>query len=288
MSDQTKVLTEKFSSNLANPTVHIKITDSQTSPKKNDNYHNRALTFLTNIVTGASKVPEKKNQLLEPLKLVPSSSVFLQSRTRNQEEDVEICKIQAWVTLGVIKKSYSHCLNTHNFNIPYGRTLIDVSEYPGRIYSGSGKDKLNNEFCALHSHLESKLTLSKLSNLREDLIFGVWQECNFDIVTLAVGFTLFDRLLDMNLVNKINRKLYAAVCVLIAFKFIEETHLEEVKEKKNELMKKFYHMDKRDLLTSQLILEAEFSVYAYLNFSVHLEFEEFKGNLEYIKNRLSI
>lgn len=287
MSDQTKILTEGTSSGLSRSAVRKTVAGGLGGMKKNDEYYTRALTFLTNIVTGASKIPEKKNQVLEPLMLVPSSSVFSQSRIRNQEENDEICKIQAWVTSGVIKKSYRHCLNTRNFYIPCGRVLIDVSEYPGRIYSGSGKDRMNSEFSGMHTHLESKLTLSKLSNLREDLIFGVWQECNFDIVTLAVGFTLFDRLLDMNLVNKINRKLYASVCVLLAFKFIEETHLEEVTEKKTELIKKLYHMDKRDLLTPQMIFEAEFSVYAYLNFSVHLEYEEFKGNLEYIKNRLN-
>jgi len=47
-------------------------------------------------------------------------------------------------------------------------------------------------------------------------------------------------------------------------------------------------MDKRDLLTPQIILESEFSVYAYLNFSIHLEYQEFKYNLEYIKKRLNI
>ena len=91
----------------------------------------------------------------------------------------------------------------------------------------------------------------------------------------------------MNLVNKSNRKLYAAGCVLLAFKFIEETHLDETRNMKDNLITQLYLMDKHDLLTTQSILEAEFSVYSYLNFSMHLSYETIKNNLTYIQTRLT-
>lgn len=288
MSEKTMLFTLSSQHSISHHSTHKDKPETKPAPSQSDQFRQRALSFLTNITTGSSKSSEKKNVLPEPLNLIPCSSTFALSRVRNQEEDDEICKVQAWVTSGVIKKSYSHCLSIHSFNFPNGRVFINIDEYPGRIMSGSGKEKLNNEFSALHPYLESKLTLSKLSNLREDIIFQVWKVCEFDLVTLAVGFTLFDRLLAMNLVNKINRKLYAAVCVLLSFKFIEETHLDEIYKKQSELLTQLYRMDKRDLLTPQTILESEFSVYAYLNFSIHLEYQEFKYNLEYIKKRLNI
>ena len=91
----------------------------------------------------------------------------------------------------------------------------------------------------------------------------------------------------MNLVNKTNRKLYAAVCVLLAFKFVEENHLLETKNNRKILLEELYHMDKHDLLTARMILEAEFSVYSYLNFSVNLTSDDIKNNLAYIKQRLN-
>ena len=91
----------------------------------------------------------------------------------------------------------------------------------------------------------------------------------------------------MNLINKSNRKLYAAVCVLLAFKFIEENHLDETKNKKQILLDQLYHMDNREVLTTRMILEAEFSVYSYLNFSMNLSYEDIKENLTYIKERIN-
>jgi hypothetical protein len=204
--------------------------------------------------------------------------------TRTQEEHIEIRKIQAWVTSGVIKKSYKHCLNISQSLIPRDRVLIQVSEYPGYIVPSPIKEKLNEDFSELHPHLEQRLTLSKLSNLREDLIVKVWKTSDFDPTVLAVGLTCFDRLLDLNLVNKINRKLFAAVCVLLAFKFFEEKM--QIGSRVNELLSRIYDMDKKDLLTPRIIFEAEFTVYAYLNFSIHLNLEEIKDNLEYIRLRM--
>ena len=143
---------------------------------------------------------------------------------------------------------------------------------------------MNEEFSTLYSFLDPKLTLSKLVNLREDLISKVWKNVGFEPVTLALGLTCFEALLNMNLVNKKNRKLFAAVCILLAFKFIEEHHLDEVKVKKEMLFRELYHMDKHDLLTKKILLEAEFCVYSYLNFSVFRPFDEIKETLLYVES----
>ena len=249
-------------------------------------FRDRALNFLRSITSNSAK-PCNILFLSNPLHLIPCESTPHLGITRTQEEQFEISKIQAWVTSGVIKKSYKHCLSIHSNLIPKDRNLIQVVEYPGYIVPSPIKDKLNEDFAYLHPHLEPQLTLSKLSNLREDLIFKVWKKCELDPATLAVGLTCFDRLLDLNLINKINRKLFAAACVLLAYKFFEENHVEEVKEKYKEMISQLYHMDKKDLLTTKIIFEAEFTVYAYLNFSIHFELEDISENLKYVRNRLN-
>ena len=259
---------------------------SQNNLSQEAHFRERALNFLRSITSNSSK-PCNILFLSNPLHLIPCESTPHLGITRTQEEQFEISKIQAWVTSGVIKKSYKHCLSIHFNLIPKDRNLIQVVEYPGYIVPSPIKDKLNEDFAYLHPHLEPELTLSKLSNLREDLIFKVWKKCELDPATLAVGLTCFDRLLDLNLVNKINRKLFAAACVLLAYKFLEENHVEEVKEKYKELISQLYHMDKKDLLTTKIIYEAEFTVYAYLNFSIHFELSEISENLKYVKDRLN-
>jgi hypothetical protein len=253
------------------------------STSEEHEFKDRAISFLRSISTGSPKTIPKSGPSIEPFVLGASDLNPSLGFKRTEQEELEICKVQAWVTSGVIKKSFQHCIES-KFTPAW--PWIDLNEYLGRIIPSPIKEQLNTEFREKHFELDPKLTLSKLVNLREDLIEKVWKTCEFDPVTLAIGFSLFDRLLNMNLVNKINRKLYAAVCVLIAFKFIEETHLEETGRKMRELLTQLYRMDKNDLLTTKLILEAEFSVYAYLGFSLHLEFEDIKENLFYIESRL--
>ena len=265
----------------------VPVSGDKNAPNSQDLFTNRALSFLKSIHTGSPVVSAKPSPMPEPLQLVPSDTNTKPSFVRNQEEDIEIFKVQAWVTSGVIKKSYSHCINAFEIlAIGAKRKAINLNEYPGRMIAGPRKDQLNEEFRRNNPQLDQKLTLSKLVNLREDLIVKVWKECGFDPVTLAIGLTYFDRLLNMNLVNKQSRKLYAAVCTLLAFKFIEENHIEETASNKQLLMNHLYLMDKHDLLTAKMIHEVEFSVYSYLNFSMHIELKEIEDNLTYVQKRL--
>ena len=265
----------------------VPVQGDKNTPNSKSLFANRALSFLKGIHTGSPVISAKPSPMPEPLQLVPSDINTKPNIVRNQEEDIEIFKVQTWVTSGVIKKSYSHCINASDIlALGAGRTVINLTEYPGRMIPSPIKDQLNEEFRRNNPQLDQKLTLSKLVNLREDLIVKVWKECGFDPATLAIGLTYFDRLLNMNLVNKRNRKLYAAVCTLLAFKFIEENHIEETASNKQLLMNHLYLMDKHDLLTAKMIHEVEFSVYSYLNFSMHIELKEIEDNLTYVQKRL--
>lgn len=250
-----------------------------------DLFKAKAVTFLKGISTGSPILLSKACDCSKSLLLIPCEEDL--GIARNQEEDLEIGKVQAWMTSGIIKKSYGHCLCIKGFLASIERPWINLNEYPGRIVPSPIKDQINEDFQLAHPYLDPKLTLSKLANLREDLIVKVWKTCRFDPVTLAIGLTCFDRLLNMNLVNKSNRKLYAAVCVYLAFNFIEETHLDETKAQKKLLLEQLYCMDKHDL-PSKMIFKAELTVYAYLNFSMHLRLEEIKENLDFVLKRLDL
>lgn len=250
-----------------------------------ESYKSRAISFLKAISTGSPVIVARSGPAIEPLHLVPCEGNNHLKIERTQEEDIQLGRIQAWITSGVIKKSYKHCLEW-NFSMPADRPWIDLNAYPGRLVPSHQKEKLNEEFSLCHPFLDPKLTLSKLLNLREDLISHVWKNVDFDPVTLAIGLTCFVRLLNLNLINKKNRKLYASVCIFLAFKFIEESQSEETKTKKESLLKKLYSMDKYDLLNAKMILDAEFRVYSYLNFSIHLSADEFRSTYEYILSRV--
>lgn len=84
------------------------------------------------------------------------------------------------------------------------------------------------------------------------------------------------RLILKNIVNKSNRKLYGAVCILLAFKFNEETHLVESKLRLQQLMKAMQGLDKTDALSASELKLVEFTVYSYLDFSLLLCVEEYE------------
>ena len=271
--NKTPCFTQPPTPHTPDPHLYRMPTHSQLSlPSETDLdevFRDRAVAFLRSISTGT--IPSCNKSLLRPktLQRVPGNT------------DANP------VTSGVVKKSYQHCLQTTEFVAYPGRPWINLNEYPGRVIPSPIKDQLNIEFREAHPYLDPRLTLSQIVNLREDLITQVWKMGNFDPVILAIGFTCFDRLLNMNHINKTNRKLYASVCVLLAFKFSEETHLDEIKNSQKDLLDYLYRMDKHDLLTTKMIVENEFTVYSYLNFSMDLSYEEISNHLEYIKSRLN-
>jgi hypothetical protein len=261
------------------------LIDSYPETRSNsEDFKSRAISFLKSITTGSPVIIPRNQPSPEPLLLIPCETTPHLGIKRTEEEDIQIGKVQAWITSGVIKKSYKHCLICTCQKNPL-RPFINLNEYPGRIIPSPIKQGMNEEFFNTFSFLDTKLTLSKLVNLREDLIIKVWKIVDFEASTLALGLTCFQVLLNTNLVNKTNRKLFAAVCLLLAFKFIEENHMDEIKLKKDKLFKELYHMDKHDLLTKKMILEAEFLVYSYLNFSIFLPYNDYKETLTYIKSQ---
>jgi len=125
-------------------------------------------------------------------------------------------------------------------------------------------------------------------NLREDLIFKICKGLDIEACTISIAWSYYIRLLSMNLITKYNRKLYAAVCALLAYKFYEETHLNGSKDKQEALIKAFKEMDTHDTLEIKDIMNAEFEVYASLGFNLLIPIEEFQKNFLYTLKRLEV
>lgn len=63
--------------------------------KKEEIFKDRAISFLKGISTGSPVIAGRSTSVPEPLMLVPSDTNPYPGFTRNQEEDLEIGKVQA-------------------------------------------------------------------------------------------------------------------------------------------------------------------------------------------------
>lgn len=148
------------------------------------------------------------------------------------------------------------------------------------------KEELNEQFRARHPNLHESMTLSKLRNLKEQLVL-MCIKCKFlDISTVAVAWVYFEQLVIKGRVDKKNRKQIAGTCLVLAYKYYNESDDTEdhtivdsegpSKETRelHELLSHIRNMDKKDRLDPADVLVKEFSVFAWLEFWVKLECDE--------------
>ncbi|CAG9334079.1 unnamed protein product [Blepharisma stoltei] len=232
---------------------------------EDDLYLNKAIDFLTTIET--------------------QSSEGAVERWSSEDSTPESESFRWLAESGAVKESFRNCLIFSDWNqFP----IIDLSDMPFAIPNSLIKDNLNEEFKEKHPFLHQKLTLSKIVNLREDLVSKMCRNMDIEACTLAIAWVYFIRLLSKNVITKANRKLYGAICVLLAYKFNEESHLDDNKDQINTIIKFVGSMDKHGLLQHKHISRIEFEVYAHLNFSLLLKYEEFKEEFLYTLCRMGI
>jgi len=140
------------------------------------------------------------------------------------------------------------------------------------------KEELNDIFAKKHPWLHKSLTLSKLRNLKRDLL-RISDKDKFpdlDISTIAISWVYFERLILKGIIHKANRKLMAGVCLTLAYKFNQRF--------RGKMFRKFAtcirEMDRKDRLNVNDIREAEFKVFCLLDFEMHLHLEELLPQLE--------
>ncbi|XP_026188763.1 CDK5 and ABL1 enzyme substrate 2 [Mastacembelus armatus] len=122
------------------------------------------------------------------------------------------------------------------------------------------KKDMNETFKDKFPHI--KLTLSKIRSLKRE-IRAVSEECGLQPVTISMAFVYFEKLVLQGRLNKQNRKLVAAACVLLAAKVSSDLRKPEVKQLIDKLEERF-RVNRRELIT------LEFPVLVALEMGLYL------------------
>ncbi|XP_064876877.1 CDK5 and ABL1 enzyme substrate 2-like isoform X1 [Oncorhynchus nerka] len=91
-----------------------------------------------------------------------------------------------------------------------------------------------------------KLTLSKIRSLKWEMR-AVGEECSLQPVTVAMAFVYFEKLVLQGRLNKQNRKLVSAACVLLAAKISSDLKKHEVRQLIDKLEERF-RINRRELI----------------------------------------
>uniref|UniRef100_A0A3Q2XSG1 Cdk5 and Abl enzyme substrate 2 n=1 Tax=Hippocampus comes TaxID=109280 RepID=A0A3Q2XSG1_HIPCM len=106
------------------------------------------------------------------------------------------------------------------------------------------KKDMNETFKEKFPHI--LLTLSKIRSLKREMR-AVSEECSLQPVTIAMAFVYFEKLVLQGRLNKANRKLVAAACVLLAAKISSDLRKHEVKQLIEKLEERF-RISRRELV----------------------------------------
>jgi len=121
------------------------------------------------------------------------------------------------------------------------------------------KLQLNEQFALKHPQLSRSLTLSKIRAIKRELLsFAQEQDC--ELSTVALAHVYFEKLVLRNVVNKCNRKLMAAVSLVLAAKWNEPKVTATI----------FQMVEKHYAIPRAVIFRSEFSVYVELSFRLQL------------------
>jgi len=127
------------------------------------------------------------------------------------------------------------------------------------------KAELNEVFKEQHPTLPADLTLSKIRNLKREVL----EQCrvlNLEVSTAALAVVYFEKLVFKGIVEKSNRKLVMSVCLILAFKFNEPA-----KPNSTTLKQILDDIERVQGLPPHKLLEAEFPVFSHLLFHLNVE-----------------
>ncbi|XP_031659774.1 CDK5 and ABL1 enzyme substrate 2-like isoform X1 [Oncorhynchus kisutch] len=145
----------------------------------------------------------------------------------------------------------------HKRVLIFASYMTTVIEY---VKPSDLKKDMNETFKEKFPHI--KLTLSKIRSLKRDMR-AVGEECSLQPVTVAMAFVYFEKLVLQGRLNKQNRKLVSAACVLLAAKISSDLKKQEVRQLIDKLEERFR-------INGRELIQLEFPVLVALEMGLYL------------------
>eukprot|EP00730_Choanoeca_flexa_P016124 TRINITY_DN7558_c0_g1_i1.p1 TRINITY_DN7558_c0_g1~~TRINITY_DN7558_c0_g1_i1.p1 ORF type:complete len:431 (+),score=73.77 TRINITY_DN7558_c0_g1_i1:123-1415(+) len=140
------------------------------------------------------------------------------------------------------------------------------------------KKELNARFKERYPSIE--LSLSKLRSLKQDMV-EIGKICLLNLSTVAMAQLHYDRVVMAELVTKDTRKLLAACCLILAFKFDASS---KPSLTKRHLAQVFKAIEEKWRVDSEDIISTEMDVYAALKFHLHVELNDLSRYLQQLED----
>lgn len=145
----------------------------------------------------------------------------------------------------------------HKRVLIFASYMTTVIEY---VKPSDLKKDMNETFKEKYPHI--KLTLSKIRSLKREMkVFG--EDCGLQPVTIAMAFVYFEKLVLQGRLNKQNRKLVSAACLLLAAKISSDLKKQEVKHLIDKLEERF-RISRRELISFEFTILVALEMALYL------------------------
>ncbi|KAI1892849.1 hypothetical protein AGOR_G00137760 [Albula goreensis] len=145
----------------------------------------------------------------------------------------------------------------HKRVLIFASYMTTVIEY---VKPSDLKKDMNETFKEKFPHI--KLTLSKIRSLKREMRM-VSEECGLQPVTVAMAYVYFEKLVLQGRLNKQNRKLVSAACVLLAAKISSDLKKQEVKVLIDKLEERF-RINRRELIPFEFTILVALEMALYL------------------------
>ncbi|XP_034151841.1 CDK5 and ABL1 enzyme substrate 2 isoform X3 [Esox lucius] len=144
----------------------------------------------------------------------------------------------------------------HKRVLIFASYMTTVIEY---VKPSDLKKDMNETFKEKFPHV--KLTLSKIRSLKREMRL-VGDDCGLQAVTVAMAFVYFEKLVLQGRLNKHNRKLVSAACVLLAAKISSDLKKQDVTLLIDKLEERF-RISRRDLIPFEftILVALEMALY---------------------------